>query len=184
LLREKRLKAEQDIANAPKQEKKGPSEDEVNQRKRRLQAIREQQLKKKNEERQKQLGEFNEKIENKNDLHSQLLELDKKTKAKTKIMEVVGEGEDHIQEESEVDRRLELMRKMRKEIDDDERKKKEAEEVQKQIELNKRIKKLEEIKKQKEQEQLAKEQQEKQGRDNAKGAAFLSGIQTFDVEDI
>lgn len=91
------MKAEQDIANAPKrEEKKGPSEDEVNERKKRLQAIREQQLKKKNEERQKQLGDFNQKIENKNDLHSQLLELDKKTKAKTKIMEVVGEGEDNI----------------------------------------------------------------------------------------
>lgn len=45
------MKAEQDIANAPKQEKKGPTEDEIAERKRRLQAIREQQLKKKNDAR-------------------------------------------------------------------------------------------------------------------------------------
>lgn len=74
LLREKRLKAEQEIKNAPKkEEQKGPSEEEKAERKKRLQAIREQQLKKKQAERQQELTEFNDKVENKNDLHQQLL---------------------------------------------------------------------------------------------------------------
>ena len=42
-MREKRLKAEQEIKNAPKkEEQKGPSEEEKAERKKRLQAIREQ----------------------------------------------------------------------------------------------------------------------------------------------
>jgi hypothetical protein len=45
LLKEKRLKAEADIAKAPpKEERKGPSEEDKAARKARLQAIREQQL--------------------------------------------------------------------------------------------------------------------------------------------
>jgi hypothetical protein len=42
-LREKRLKAEEDLKNAPKkEEQKGPSDEDKAERKKRLQAIREQ----------------------------------------------------------------------------------------------------------------------------------------------
>jgi len=122
LLREKRLKAEQDIKAMPKKEEvkeehKGPTEDEKAERKKRLQAMREQQLKKKNEDRTKQLNEFKEETTTSNDLHAQLLAIDKKTKAKTKVQEIVGLGQDDLQESPEVDRRLELLRQTRKEID-------------------------------------------------------------------
>jgi hypothetical protein len=36
----------------------------------------------KNEKREKELGEFNEKTQNKDDLHKELMEMDKKVKAK------------------------------------------------------------------------------------------------------
>ena len=114
--------------------------------------MREQQLKKKNEARQKELGEFNDKVNDKNDLHSQLLALDKKTKAKTQISQALGndQGADELQESPEVDRRLALMRKMRAEIAQEESNKASSPEKSaieaRAEEVAKRIQKLEEIK--------------------------------------
>jgi len=148
--------------------------------------MREQQLKKKNEERTKQLSEFKQETTTSNDLHSQLLAIDQKTKAKTKVQEIVGLGQDDLQESPEVDRRLERLRQTRKEIDQDEERKQQQQDVYKQQEVEKRIKKLEEIKLKKDQEQKSKQQQDQnqdQGNQQKK-AAFLSNIQTFEVEDI
>lgn len=62
------------------------------------------------------MGDFNDKVQDKNDLHQELMAIDKKTKAKTQIAEVLGvkdQGADEMQSSPEVNRRLELMRKMR-----------------------------------------------------------------------
>lgn len=51
-------------------------------RKARLKAQRDLLVKQKQEKREKELGEFNEKTKNKDDLHKELLEMDKILKSK------------------------------------------------------------------------------------------------------
>ena len=128
----------------------------MEERRKRLKEQRDLLLKMKNDKREKELGEFNQKTQNKEDLHRELVELDKKTKAKaqyqnassySQMMDGVAE-EDH--DIPEVDKRLANFKRMRLELLEEESKSKEANQRQKMAELNKKIDQLEKIKKEKE----------------------------------
>ena len=75
ILREKREKTEQAIKD------KGPQVEALEDRKKRLQAQRDILVKQKQEKRERELGEFQEKTAtgNKDDLHRELMEIDKRT---------------------------------------------------------------------------------------------------------
>lgn len=74
------------------------------------------------------MGEFNQKVQNKDDLHKELLEMDKKAKAKAQFkagmssysqaMEGFGDEDQSAthHESPEVDKRLAMFKKMRQEL--------------------------------------------------------------------
>ena len=76
-MREKRQATEQIISS-----KQQPSAESIEERRKRLQAQRDLLVKQKQDKREKELGDFNVKTTNKEDLHSELMEMDKKMKAK------------------------------------------------------------------------------------------------------
>ena len=57
----------------------------VEERRKRLKEQRDLLLKMKNDKREKELGDFNQKTQNKQDLHKELVEMDKRTKAKAQF---------------------------------------------------------------------------------------------------
>lgn len=80
----------------------------------------------KNEKREKELGEFNDKISNKEDLHKELLEMDKRLKPnKQKNDYSLEEEKGGLGESPDVDKRLAMYKRMRQEIMNDESKEKE-----------------------------------------------------------
>ena len=76
LLREKRENTEKII------ESKNQGAETVEERKKRLQAQRDILMKQKADKREKELAEFKQKTSTQDDLHKQLMEIDKKTKSK------------------------------------------------------------------------------------------------------
>lgn len=79
MLKEKREATEKVISS---KQPTGPVTEGVEERRKRLKEQRDLLLKMKNDKREKELGEFNEKTQNKDDLHKELIEMDKKVKAK------------------------------------------------------------------------------------------------------
>ena len=79
----------------------------------------------KNEKREKELGDFNDKISNKEDLHKELLEMDKKLKPKQQKIDWSQEEEKGMGGDSpDVDKRLAMYKRMRQEIMNEESKQK------------------------------------------------------------
>lgn len=159
--------------------KNKPQKESVEERQARLKAQRDKLIKMKQEQRQKDLGDFKQDVA-KDDLHSQLRKLDERTKAKQATSgSAFSQHLDELEGESP-DKRLALYHKMREELMQNEQKEKEDIQKRKLEELNNKIDKLEKDKtnkaKQKEEEEKAKE--DKRGQSNA---AFLSNIKSFDV---
>ncbi len=81
MLREKREQNEKE-AESKQVVSTGPSAESVEERRKRLKEQRDLLLKMKNDKREKELDTFNQKTQNKDDLHKELMEMDKKVKAK------------------------------------------------------------------------------------------------------
>ena len=92
-------------------------------------------VKLKQEKREKELGEFNAKTSNQADLHKELIEMDKKVKAKqmfqqqqssySRVMDNIDEDENPLTDSPEVDKRLAMFKKMRQDLMKEEMKTKE-----------------------------------------------------------
>jgi hypothetical protein len=80
MLQEKRESTEKFLSDNPK-----PTQESIEERRNRLKAQRDLLVKQKQEKRDKELGEFNEKTKTKDDLHKELLEMDKRLDAKNKF---------------------------------------------------------------------------------------------------
>lgn len=96
----------------------------MEERRQRLKAQRDLLVKMKNEKREKELGEFNEKINNKQDLHKELLEMDKRIKPKKANIDWNQEEEKMGEGSPDVDKRLAMYKRMRQELLDEESKQK------------------------------------------------------------
>lgn len=93
MLKEKREENEKVIGSKQPQ----PQGESVEERKKRLFAQRDLILKMKNEKREKELEEFNQKTQNKQDLHKELMDIDKKVKAK----QLQKEGSMQVEDEDD-----------------------------------------------------------------------------------
>ena len=127
----------------------------VEERKKRLQAQRDLLVKQKQEKREKELEEFKEKTTKKEDLHKELLEMDKKIQAKDKVKQskhydaMLDMDELAEHDSPEVDKRLQIYKNMRGELLREESKAKEDGQRSKMDDINAKIAKLEKIKKEK-----------------------------------
>lgn len=126
VLREKREAAERALQQSQS------NVENIEERKKRLQAQRDLLVKQKQEKRERELGEFKEKTAtgNKEDLHSALLEIDRQTKAKAakKQMDEAGSAGD--------DKRMAMYKNMRDELFKDDSKQKSEQQQRKYDEMN------------------------------------------------
>ena len=112
-------------------------------------------MKQKQEKREKELEEFKEKTTKKEDLHKELLEMDKKIQTKDKAKQskhydaMLDMDEPAEHDSPEVDKRLQIYKNMRGELLREESKAKEDGQRSKMDEINAKIAKLEKIKKEK-----------------------------------
>ena len=159
MLREKREQNEK-IVETKSVVATGPSAESVEERRKRLKEQRDLLLKMKNDKREKELDTFNQKTQNKDDLHKELMEMDKKVKAKqqfkqgqssySQVMDNFGEEEgSNTSDSPEVDKRLAMFKKMRQDLLQEESKNKQDSQNQKMSDLNKKIEELEKAKKEK-----------------------------------
>lgn len=125
----------------------------VEERKKRLQAQRDLLVKQKQEKRAKELGEFQEKTNtgNKEDLHRELLEIDKKSQAKA-----LAKKQNAMQQESESsvgmsedDRRKAMYKNMRDELIREDNKAKSDHQKQKLEELSAKVQQMDKAKQEK-----------------------------------
>ena len=167
IMREKRLKAEQDLEEAKNRQ------ETVEERKARLAAQRDLLRKMKDQKRQEELKDFNQRFgESKaaqgDDLYNQFRKMDAEKK----------------NPDSELERRRQIFKNVRKEIARDENIKRENTYKEKMASLEQKSKQKDIERKQKEQEQAELEMQ-KQAETKAKeeaSANFLDGIKSYKIE--